>query len=76
MLRLLAKALKLLDHIESAIMQDRLAFSPAAGGVPFPDASGDCAGAIGISGDTADNDEACARHAIEAAGLVAWLDGP
>ena len=28
-------------------------------------------GAIGVTGDTSDNDEACALAAIEAAGLVA-----
>jgi uncharacterized protein GlcG (DUF336 family) len=41
------------------------------GGVLIRDASGDVIGAVGISGDTADNDEACAIAAITAAGLKA-----
>ena len=32
---------------------------------------GEVLGAVGISGDTSDNDEACAVHGIESAGLVA-----
>ncbi len=30
--------------------------------------------AAGISGDTADNDEACAVHGAQAASLVPWLE--
>ncbi len=41
------------------------------GGVLIRDASGDIIGAVGISGDTADNDELCAIAGIEAAGLKA-----
>jgi uncharacterized protein GlcG (DUF336 family) len=41
------------------------------GGVLIRDADGDIIGAVGISGDTADNDEACALAGIEAAGLKA-----
>jgi uncharacterized protein GlcG (DUF336 family) len=40
------------------------------GGVLIRDAAGDIIGAVGISGDTADNDETCAIAGIEAAGLV------
>ncbi len=39
------------------------------GGVLIKDASGNVAGAVGISGDTSDNDEACAMAGIAAAGL-------
>jgi uncharacterized protein GlcG (DUF336 family) len=39
------------------------------GGVLIKDASGNVAGAVGISGDTSDNDEACAIAGIAAAGL-------
>jgi uncharacterized protein GlcG (DUF336 family) len=39
------------------------------GGVLILDAQGDTIGAVGISGDTSDNDEACAIAGIEAAGL-------
>jgi uncharacterized protein GlcG (DUF336 family) len=41
------------------------------GGVLIKNASGDIIGAVGISGDTADKDEACAVAGIEAAGLKA-----
>jgi uncharacterized protein GlcG (DUF336 family) len=41
------------------------------GGVLILDAEGDTIGAVGISGDTSDNDEACALAGIEAAGLKA-----
>ena len=41
------------------------------GGVLIRNAGGDIIGSVGISGDTADNDEACAIAGIEAAGLKA-----
>ena len=44
---------------------------PAPGGVLIRDAGGDVIGAVGISGDIADKDEACAVAGIEAAGLAA-----
>lgn len=43
----------------------------AAGGVLIRAASGGIIGAVGISGDTSDNDEAAAIAGIEAAGLIA-----
>lgn len=43
---------------------------PVPGGVLIRSQSGAVVGAVGISGDTSDNDEACAMHGIEAAGLV------
>ena len=42
---------------------------PAAGGVLIKDQAGDVVGAVGISGDTSDKDEACALAGITAAGL-------
>ena len=42
---------------------------PAAGGVIVTDAQGAPIGAVGITGDTSDNDEACALAGILAAGL-------
>ena len=39
---------------------------PAAGGVIVCDGEGTILGAIGVTGDTSDNDEACALAAIEA----------
>ena len=44
---------------------------PAAGGVIIVDADGDPIGALGVTGDTSDNDEACALAGIAAAGLAA-----
>ena len=44
---------------------------PVPGGVLIRDGEGRLIGAIGISGDTSDNDETCAVAGIEAAGLVA-----
>jgi uncharacterized protein GlcG (DUF336 family) len=43
---------------------------PVPGGVLIRDAAGRLLGAVGISGDTSDNDEICAVAGIEAAGLV------
>ena len=44
---------------------------PAAGGVLVRDAGGAVVGAVGISGDVSDKDEACALAGIAAAALVA-----
>jgi uncharacterized protein GlcG (DUF336 family) len=44
---------------------------PGAGGVLIKDANGVVVGAVGISGDTSDNDEAAAVAGIAAAGLIA-----
>jgi uncharacterized protein GlcG (DUF336 family) len=43
---------------------------PVPGGVLIRDAAGDVIGAVGISGDTSDKDEACAVNGIRAAGLT------
>ena len=44
---------------------------PVAGGVLIRNAQGLLLGAVGISGDTSDNDERCALQAIVQVGLVA-----
>lgn len=44
---------------------------PVPGGVLVKDKKGTILGAVGISGDTSDNDEAAAIAGIEAAGFVA-----
>jgi uncharacterized protein GlcG (DUF336 family) len=44
---------------------------PVPGGVLIRDASGVLIGAVGVSGDTSDNDELCALAGIAAAALVA-----
>jgi glc operon protein GlcG len=46
-------------------------FVPVAGGVLVLDAQGLAIGAVGVSGDTSDADEAVAIAGIEAAGLAA-----
>ncbi|WP_246564208.1 GlcG/HbpS family heme-binding protein [Ancylobacter sonchi] len=53
----------------SAVAEGRMV--PVPGGVLVRDAQGWVIGAVGISGDTGDNDEAAAVHGIEAAGLAA-----
>ena len=44
---------------------------PVAGGVLIKSAEGNVIGAVGVSGDTSDNDEAAAIAGIKAVGLVA-----
>ncbi|GEP08955.1 GlcG/HbpS family heme-binding protein [Methylobacterium gnaphalii] len=45
------------------------ALVPVAGGVLIRDGEGRVVGAVGVSGDTSDNDEICALAGIEAAGF-------
>jgi uncharacterized protein GlcG (DUF336 family) len=47
------------------------ALVPVPGGVLMRDDSGVIVGAVGITGDTSDNDEACAVAGIESVGLAA-----
>jgi uncharacterized protein GlcG (DUF336 family) len=47
------------------------ALVPVPGGVLVREPGGDVVGAVGISGDTSDNDEFCAVAGIRAAGLEA-----
>lgn len=47
---------------------------PVPGGVLVRDADGALLGAVGISGDTSDNDEKAALAGIQAAGLVGQVD--
>lgn len=44
---------------------------PAAGGLLITNDRGALVGAIGVTGDTSENDELCARVGVEAAGFVA-----
>jgi uncharacterized protein GlcG (DUF336 family) len=44
---------------------------PVPGGVLIRDGAGVLLGAVGVTGDTSDNDELCAVAAVQAAGLVA-----
>ena len=50
------------------------ALIPVPGGVLVRDASGTLLGAVGVSGDTSDNDESAALAGIEAAHLVGQPD--
>jgi uncharacterized protein GlcG (DUF336 family) len=47
---------------------------PVPGGVLVRNEGGDLVGAVGITGDTSDNDEAAAVAGIDAAGLTAQVD--
>ncbi len=49
---------------------------PVPGGVLVRSTAGTIIGAVGISGDSSDNDETCAVHGIEAAGLSADPGAP
>lgn len=49
----------------------RHAVIPAPGGIIIIDQTGIPLGAVGVTGDTSDNDEACAIAGIAAAGLTA-----
>ena len=53
----------------TTIAQGRLV--PVPGGVLIKGAGGNVLGAVGISGDTSDKDEACAIAGVAAAGLAA-----
>ena len=50
------------------------ALVPVPGGVLVRDADGELLGAVGVTGDTSDNDEAAAVAGIESAGLTAQTD--
>jgi len=47
---------------------------PAAGGVLVRNGDGEVIGAVGVTGDTSDNDEKAALAGIAAAGLSVWRD--
>ena len=47
---------------------------PVPGGVLVRDAEGVLLGAVGVTGDTSDNDESAAVAGIEGAGLTAQSD--
>ena len=66
-----AKAMPIFYSALTPLSQGRLV--PVPGGVLIRDRQGDVIGAVGITGDTSDNDEACAVAGIEAAGLSAQV---
>jgi uncharacterized protein GlcG (DUF336 family) len=67
---LMARAEQQPSFIAAATSAIGGALIPVPGGVLIQDSSGATIGAVGISGDTSDNDEAAAVAGIEAAGLV------
>jgi len=73
--RTLEKLAKDRPHFISAVVEasgGRMV--PVPGGVLIKDKAGALLGAVGVSGDTSDNDEVAGAAGIEAAGLVAGLD--
>ena len=59
--------------VEALSMAANGKFIPVAGGLLIAQSNDDVIGAIGVTGDTADNDELIAKDAVEAAGLRALL---
>lgn len=62
----------------SGIMRPELATAKAAvaGSAFLRDANGEIIGAVGVSGDTSDNDEAALIPAVLAAGLIPDIGDP
>lgn len=58
----------------AAVTQSVGALVPVPGGVLVKDSSGTLLGAVGVSGDSSDNDETAALAGIESAGLVGQPD--
>ena len=56
-------------HFVGALASLSGSIIPVAGGVLFHSPGGRLLGAVGITGDTSDNDEACAMAGVAAAGL-------
>lgn len=69
--RALAKMATERPHFIAAVAHLVDAIVPAPGGVLIKDAAGGLLGALGVSGDTSDNDELAAVEAIKALGFVA-----
>ena len=70
---LTARAAKNPAFIDALATLSKGRMAPSPGGVLITNADARIIGAVGISGDTGDNDEACALAGIEAAGLRAVL---
>lgn len=70
--RSLAKRAKEMPHFTTALSHlVGGSMMPVPGGVLVRDSHKKIVGVVGISGDTSDNDELCAKAGIEAIGLVA-----
>jgi uncharacterized protein GlcG (DUF336 family) len=57
-------------HFMAAVSHVTGPLVPVPGGVLIRDGAGDVVGAVGVSGDTSDNDEAAAVAGIKAAGFT------
>jgi uncharacterized protein GlcG (DUF336 family) len=68
---LMARAEQQPYFIAAAAMAVGGALVPVPGGVLVRDTDGALVGAVGVSGDSSDNDEAVAMSGIEAAGFIA-----
>lgn len=68
---LMARAEKQAYFVSAAASAIGGALIPVPGGLLVKDADGDIIGAVGVTGDTSDNDEACGVAGIEAAALTA-----
>lgn len=71
---LMARAQKEPYFVAAATSAIGGALVPVPGGVLLRDDDGTLLGALGVSGDSSDNDESSAVAAIEAADLVAQID--
>jgi uncharacterized protein GlcG (DUF336 family) len=69
--KLAAMAAERPAFIGAATQLAEMGLVPVAGGVLIKTASGEIIGAVGVSGDTSDNDEIVGVKGIEAAGLTA-----
>jgi uncharacterized protein GlcG (DUF336 family) len=68
--RALAKRAEQMPQFIAALDNALGGLIPVPGGVLARDGSGEIVGAVGISGDTSENDEACALAGVRAAGLM------
>ncbi|MBL1419579.1 MAG: heme-binding protein [Alphaproteobacteria bacterium] len=59
--------------IGAFVSQTPFGLIPAAGGLIAKDADGNIVGAVGVTGDSSDNDELCTVAGIEAANLTAQM---
>lgn len=71
---LMARAESQPTFIAAAIAAAGGSLVPVPGGVLAKDSSGAIVGAIGVTGDTSDNDEIAAAAAVRAAGYVPIVD--
>ena len=61
-------------HFIAAVTDAVGALVPVPGGLLVKDAAGSLLGAVGVSGDTSDNDEAAALAGVEATGMSAQTE--